>query len=49
MEKIMPKGQQKGNRELKKPKQEKKVVVPVGTSILPSTKRIPPSSPKQGK
>ena len=45
----MAKGQQKGNRELKKPKQEKKVVVPVSTSILPAMKRTPIPSPKQGK
>jgi hypothetical protein len=32
----MAKGQQRKNKEVKKPKQEKKVVVPAGKSIIPS-------------
>jgi hypothetical protein len=43
----MSKGQKKGNRELKKPKQEKKIVIPASTSILPSTKKSNFPLPKQ--
>jgi hypothetical protein len=32
----MAKGQQRKNKEVKKPKQEKKVVVPAGKLIVPS-------------
>lgn len=31
----MAKGQQRGNKEAKKPKKDKQVVVPVGTFITP--------------
>lgn len=31
----MAKGQQRGNKETKKPKKEKQVVIPVGTFITP--------------
>jgi len=31
----MPKGQQRGNREAKKPKQPKKVPAPASSSIVP--------------
>jgi hypothetical protein len=33
---IMAKGQQRKNKEVKKPKQEKKIIVPVGKLITPS-------------
>jgi hypothetical protein len=37
----MAKGQIRGNKEVKKPKQEKKVVVPAGTLIAPSKPTVP--------
>jgi hypothetical protein len=41
----MAKGQLRGNKEAKKPKQEKKVVVPTGTFIAPPK----PSTPHKQK
>jgi hypothetical protein len=37
----MPKGQQRGNREAKKPKQPKKVPVPASSSVLPAARGVP--------
>lgn len=37
----MAKGQQRGNKEAKKPKKEKPVVVPVGTFIAPPKVTLP--------
>lgn len=37
----MAKGQQRGNKEVKKPKKEKQVVVPVGTFITPPKATLP--------
>ena len=38
----MPKGQQRSNKETKKPKQPKKVNVPFSGSIVPGSKSAPP-------
>jgi hypothetical protein len=38
----MPKGQQRSNKEQKKPKQPKKVTVPVGSSVVPPAKSVTP-------
>ena len=38
----MPKGQQRSNKEQKKPKQPKKVNVPFSGSIVPGSKSAPP-------
>jgi hypothetical protein len=38
----MPKGQQRGNREAKKPKQPKKVPKPAGSSVVPP-RAVPPA------
>lgn len=43
----MAKGQQRTNRETKKPKQEKKAAIPVSSSLLPSTKK--PATPVPGQ
>jgi len=37
----MAKGQQRGNKEAKKPKKEKPVIVPVGTFISPPKAILP--------
>jgi len=37
----MAKGQQRGNKEAKKPKKEKQVVVPVSTFITPQKGSLP--------
>jgi hypothetical protein len=42
---TMAKGQQRGNKETKKPKKEKQVVLPAGTFITPP-KVILPHKPK---
>lgn len=41
----MAKGQQRGNKEAKKPKKDKAVIVPPGSFIVPSKGHIP-SKPK---
>lgn len=38
----MPKGQQRSNKETKKPKQPKKVQVPVSSSVVPQSKSVVP-------
>jgi hypothetical protein len=38
----MPKGQQRGNREAKKPKQPKKVPAPAWSSVVPLARAVPP-------
>jgi hypothetical protein len=43
----MPKGQQRGNRETKKPKQPKKVSVPASSGIVPPARPTPPKSNKR--
>ncbi|MES2208329.1 MAG: hypothetical protein V4525_16220 [Pseudomonadota bacterium] len=45
----MSKGQKKGNKELKKPKQEKQAVVPVSSSIIPSSKKPLPTATSKTK
>ena len=37
----MAKGQQRGNKEAKKPKQPKKVSIPVSSSIVPQARSVP--------
>ena len=37
----MAKGQQRGNKETKKPKKDKQVVIPVGSFITPSKPALP--------
>ncbi len=37
----MAKGQIRGNKEIKKPKQDKKVVVPAGGIIVPAKPTVP--------
>jgi hypothetical protein len=41
----MPKGQQRGNREAKKPKQPKKIPRPAGSSLVP----LRPAPPEKTK
>ncbi len=41
----MPKGQQRGNREAKKPKQPKKIPAPASSSVVPP--RVAPQSGKK--
>jgi hypothetical protein len=43
----MPKGQQRGNREAKKPKQPKKVEPPPSSSFVPQAKWTPPPAKKR--
>jgi hypothetical protein len=43
----MPKGQQRGNREAKKPKQPKKVEPPPSSSFVPQAKWTPPPVKKR--
>jgi hypothetical protein len=43
----MPKGQQKGNREVKKPKQQKKPVQPAGSFIPPHARTAVPAPGKK--
>ena len=43
----MPKGHQRSNRETKKPKQPKKVSIPVGSSVVPQAKSVPPPGKKR--
>ena len=38
----MPKGQQRSNKETKKPKQPKKVSVPGSGSVVPQARSVPP-------
>jgi hypothetical protein len=38
----MPKGQQRGNREAKKPKQPKKIPAPAWSSVVPLARVVPP-------
>jgi len=38
----MPKGQQRSNKEQKKPKQPKKVNVPFSGSVVPPARSVPP-------
>jgi hypothetical protein len=38
----MPKGQQRSNKEAKKPKQPKKVYVPPSSGVVPQAKSVPP-------
>jgi len=45
----MPKGQQRSNKETKKPKQPKKVTAPFSSSVVPQAKSVPPpGKQKQG-
>jgi len=37
----MPKGQQRGNREAKKPKQPKKAPAPAWSSVVPPARAVP--------
>lgn len=37
----MPKGQQRSNRETKKPKKPKKVSIPASSSVVPQAKSVP--------
>ena len=41
-ENPMPKGQQRSNKEAKKPKQPKKVNVPFSGSVVPPSRSAPP-------
>ena len=43
----MAKGQQRGNKEAKKPKQPKKVAIPAFTSVVPSAKSTPAPGKKR--
>jgi hypothetical protein len=43
----MPKGQQRGNREAKKPKQPKKAATPPSSSIIPQAARPMPAQTKK--
>ena len=43
----MPKGQQRGNREAKKPKQPKKVTIPASPGLIPQAKWTPPPGKKR--
>lgn len=45
----MAKGQQRGNKETKKPKQDKKVVVPSGSFISPTKPSMPAASLPKSK
>ena len=41
----MAKGQQRSNKEMKKPKKDKQTTAPIGT-FIPMPKTIPPHKPK---
>lgn len=43
----MAKGQQRGNKEAKKPKQPKKVSIPASSSVVPQAKSVPPPGKKR--
>ncbi len=43
----MPKGQQRGNKEAKKPKQPKKVTVPASSSVVPQARAVPAPGKKR--
>ncbi|MES2562759.1 MAG: hypothetical protein V4637_08530 [Pseudomonadota bacterium] len=44
----MPKGQQRSNKETKKPKQPKKLSTPVSGSVVPPARSIPAPGKSKG-